>query len=77
MPRVNFSSLFDVLTDDSIRIKQRLRINGITISPGAVFAKGVPIAGVDFENYRNNDFEVITDGDTLVIKAVYKAQENA
>lgn len=71
MARLNFNSIFNTHTDGSIEPRQRIRVGGITFGPGVRFNQGVNIAGVDFTQFRDRDFEVDVDGDIIVIKGVF------
>lgn len=71
MPRTNFASLFLRNADGSIEPKQQIRVGGITISPATKIARGTLIAGIDFSNFSDRDFEVKTDGNVLVITGIY------
>lgn len=71
MARVPFSSIFDIHTDGTIEPRQTVRIGGVTLSPGARFARGNIIGGVDLVQYANHDLEVTTDDGTAVITGIY------
>jgi hypothetical protein len=71
MARMNFDVLFNTHTNGQIEPRQRIRIGGVTFGPGVQFSNGVFFSGVDLTQFRGRDFEVETDGDTLVIKSVY------
>lgn len=71
MARLNFNSIFITHPDRSIEPRQRIRVGGVTFGPGVRFNQGVNIAGVDFTQFRQRDFEVDVDGDVIVIKGVY------
>ena len=71
MARLNFNSIFNSNTDGSIEPRQRIRVGGVTFEPGVRFNQGVVIAGVDFSQFRDRDFEVDVDGDVIVIKGVF------
>lgn len=71
MPKVSFDSIFKINEDGSLEALQRTRIGGATFGSGAKFRKGVSLSGVDFTQFIGHDFEVETDGDVLVIKAIY------
>ena len=71
MARLNFDTIFTKHEDGSLEPKQRIRIGGVTLGPGAKFNKGASFSGVDFTQFVGRDFEVETDGDILVIKGIY------
>ncbi len=64
-------SIFEKKPDGSLGIKQRIRVGGIELSPGIEIKHGVTFAGIDFTQFIGHDFDIETDGDTLVIKGIY------
>ena len=71
MARVNFNSIFNRNENGTIEPRQRTRIGGVVVGPGVFFTPGVSFAGVDFSLYTENDFEIETDGDIIVVKGIY------
>lgn len=71
MARLNFDSLFVKYPDGSLEPKQPIRVGGVMFGPGVKFSPGVSFAGIDFTLFEGRDFEVETEGNTLVIKGVY------
>ena len=71
MPRVPFSTAFNVNTDNSIEPTQSIRVGGILLTPGITIKPGQIIAGIDFTQYKDSDLEIDVDGEFLVIKGIY------
>lgn len=71
MPRVPFNTVFKLLPDGRIEPTQQIRVGGIVLSPGVILGPGQIIAGIDFTQYKKNDFEIAVDGPYLVIKGIY------
>ena len=72
MPRIPFSSVFRVNpTDGSIEPTQRIRIGGVELAPGTILRRGQVIAGIDFTQYTDRDFEITVDDQILVIRGIY------
>ncbi|MEK6952539.1 MAG: hypothetical protein AABX29_05990 [Nanoarchaeota archaeon] len=71
MPKVPFNTLFKVNANGSIEPIQQIRVGGITLSPGVILSPGQVIAGIDFSQYRDRNFEIAVDGSLLVIKGIY------
>jgi len=71
MARLTFNSIFITNSDGSFEPRQRVRIGGVTIGPGARFGSGVTFAGLDLSQYQGRDFEVQIDNDIFVITGIY------
>jgi hypothetical protein len=69
--RINFDQVFTVLPDGSVEPKQRIRIGGVEMSAGNRFSRGTSFGGVDLASYTENDLEVETKDDLIVIKGIY------
>lgn len=72
MARVTFDSIFIQHPDGSLEPRQRIRIGGVAISPGARF-KNASFSGIDFSNpqFLNRDLEIKTDNNIVVIIGIY------
>lgn len=71
MPRVPFAVIFRRNADGNIEPIQPVRIGGVSIGPGVVLRPGQIIAGLDFSQYANNDFEIDIKDDVMIIKGIY------
>ena len=76
MARVTFDSVFKKHEDGSLEPKQRIRVGGVSFGPGVRFKRGASFGGIDFTLFVDQDLQVETDGDVLVIRGIYgKNQE--
>jgi hypothetical protein len=71
MARFSFSSIFTEHPDGSIEPIQTIKVGGIEISPGTILRPGVIIGGVDFTQFKGQDFEIETQGSILILKGIY------
>ena len=72
--RFKFLEIFQELPDGALSPKRQLEINGITISAGAVFQRGVAFGGIDFHLYKYSDIaaQELADG-SLKFIGFYRA----
>jgi len=71
MPRVPFSSVFRIIAGGNIEPTQALKVGGLTLAPGTILSPGQVIAGIDFTQYTDADFEIDVKGEYLVITGIY------
>ncbi|MBI1960994.1 MAG: hypothetical protein HYS43_01840 [Candidatus Liptonbacteria bacterium] len=71
MARLKFEAVFVEHVDGTLEPRQRVRVGGVTLSPGVNLGRGVNIGGIDFTQFKGHDLEAQIDGDTLVITAIY------
>lgn len=69
--RVPFNTVFLQNTDGSLEPRQRIRVGGVELDPGAKFSHGVTFGGIDFTQFIGHHLEVETDGEVLVVKGIY------
>ena len=72
MAKVTFNSIFEKDSEGFLNLKQKIRIGGVTISPGIRF-KHSSFAGIDFSDpqFFGHDLEIKTDGDVTIITGIY------
>lgn len=66
-----FTSIFIDHGGNTIEPIQRIRVAGVTLSPGVRINRGTIIGGVDLTQFIGRDFEVETQKDILVITGIY------
>jgi len=72
MARISFNQIFNRNSETGvITPRARVRVGGVTFSPGVVFGSGVLFSGVDLSRFIENDFEVDIEGDLFIIKGIY------
>lgn len=69
--RKSFNELFTV-QNGTISPKVSIRINGIEMTPGVSFGRGVSFGGVDLAQFIGKDFEVENHNGIYEIKGYYK-----
>lgn len=72
MARVSFNTIFQEHSDGSLEPRQRIRVGGVILGPGARF-QNTTFFGVNFSDpqVKDHDLEIQTDNDIIVITGIY------
>lgn len=76
MARIPFTSAFSI-EEGRIRPRQRIRIGGVVLESTVSFTRDTSVAGVELGRYIENDLDIETEGDTLVITGIYEKVDAA
>lgn len=71
MARLPFNSIFTSHEDGTFEPKQRIRIGGVVLNPGARFNRDAVFGGMAFGQFVGKDLEITTEGDVSVITGIY------
>lgn len=72
MARINFNQIFNRNPETgAITPRAKVRVGGVTFSPGVTFGAGVLFSGVDLSRFVENDFEADIEGDLFIIRGIY------
>lgn len=71
MPRHTFLQLFKILDTDTLRVLRRIKIGSFEIDKDAEINRGVNLAGIDFFNYTDADYEGHDKDGVFVIEKIY------
>jgi hypothetical protein len=70
--RVSFYQVFNVSPDGAVTPKTTVVVGGVTMTPGVTFRRGVSFSGVDIAEHIGKDLEVEYQGDTVILKDIYR-----
>ena len=68
--KISFDTIFKV-NNGTVTNREKIRVGGVTLYPGALDNYKGAIGGVDFSNFVGRDLDIKTDGDTYVIIGIY------
>ena len=68
--KMHFNELF-VIQNGMISPRFNININGVIMSPGVSFGKGVSMGGVDLSHYSGSYFNVEIQNGIYIILCVY------
>lgn len=71
MARLPFNSIFISNENETFEPRQRVRIGGVVLNPGAQFNRDAVFGGMAFGQFVDKDLEITTEGDVSVITGIY------
>lgn len=70
--RVPFNQVFQTNANGSISPRTTVHVNGVTMTPGVTFNRGVSFGGLDIAAIQGKDLDIEQQAGTVVIKGFFQ-----